>query len=161
MEEKDVWYLGERAEQLAIVYLSRRNDLVITRQTGPDYGLDFLVTLTKEGDYTGRIFGVEVKALRSRKQVRPVLRDSDEIKIEVRQIEILKDIPFPVCLFVFTMDNDEGFYKWIKKPVYRIDGTPQLAADETKIFRKLDNEAIDEIVVQVNNWYENRLKIPA
>jgi len=161
MEDKKAWYLGERAEQLAIVYLSRRNDLVITRQTGRDLGLDLMVTLTKDGQYTGRVFGVEVKALRSHKQVRQDSSDEDEFQIEVRQMGIPKEIPFPLCLFVFTMDNDEGFYKWIKSPIFELNKPSTLVIDETKTFRRLSDQALDDIIEQINNWYENRFKIPA
>jgi hypothetical protein len=120
-----------------------------------------MVSLTKDDKYTGRVFGVEVKALRSHKQVRQVSPNEDEFQIEVRQIGILKDIPFPLCLFVFTMDNDEGFYKWIKKPIYGTDKPSQLAVDETRTFKRLSNKALDDIIEEINSWYENRLKISA
>src|SRR5437868_3984345 len=56
----EAWYYGQRAESLALMYLTRRSDLVISRQE-MDYGLDFLVTICKDKIYSGRIFGVEVK----------------------------------------------------------------------------------------------------
>lgn len=161
MEEKKVWYLGERAEQLAIVYLSRRDDLMITRPTETEYGFDLIVSLTQAGNYTGRIFGVQVKAIRSHKQVRKASPAGQEFMIAHKPDRIPRDIPFPLCLFLFTMDDDAGFYKWIKKPGDGMDGTPPLALDDTATFRQLNNEALDQMIAEVNHWYEQRLKIPA
>ncbi|MCB9077452.1 MAG: DUF4365 domain-containing protein [Anaerolineaceae bacterium] len=61
MENTQAWYITERAEQLAFIYLSRRDDLVITKQND-DYGIDFLVSIVEAGKYTGRVFGVQIKA---------------------------------------------------------------------------------------------------
>ena len=161
MEEKKVWYLGERAEQLAIVYLSRRDDLTITRPTEADYGFDLTVSLMQSGNYTGRIFGVQVKAIRSHKQIRKASPTGKEFIIEHKPERIPRDIPFPLCLFVFTMDDDAGFYKWIKKPGASADGIPPLALDDTATFHQLSHEALDQLISEVNQWYEQRLKIPA
>lgn len=161
MEEKKAWYLAKRAKQLAIVYLSRRDDLIITEHEGPDFGVDLLVTLTKDGNYTGRVFGVEVKALRSHQQPRRISSDVDGVHLNIGKVAIPKDIPFPLCLFAFIMENDEGYYRWIKEPIYGVGGEPHLAINATNAFRKLDSKAINDIVAEVNNWYENKLKIPA
>jgi hypothetical protein len=159
--EENVWYLGERAEQLAIVYLSRRNDLVVLRNTGPYYGWDLLVSLTKGGEYTGRMFGVAVKALRSHQQVHGISTGSEEVRIAINKHSVPEDIPFPLCIFAFIMENDEGYYKWVKKPVYGPDNKSQLILNPTSIFKKLDATAIDNIVQEVNQWYENKVRIPA
>jgi len=158
MEEKKIWYLDERAERLAIVYLSRRDDLVITRQPGSDYGLDFLVGLVKDGEYTGRVFGVEVKAKKSHQQIQPVSRDADEIRLDVKNLSVHQDIPFPLCLFVFTMDDDEGYYRWIKQPACNGAGEAQLLFNDDNTFKRLNNEAIDDIVTATSDWYENKLQ---
>ncbi|PHM05937.1 hypothetical protein [Nostoc sp. 'Peltigera malacea cyanobiont' DB3992] len=42
------WYIVRRAESLAVVYLTRRDDLIISQPT-PNQGLDFLITITKDG----------------------------------------------------------------------------------------------------------------
>jgi hypothetical protein len=161
MEEKKAWYLDERAQQLAIVYLSRRSDLAITRRQNSDYGLDFLVSLVKNGEYTGRVFGVEVKARKSLQRIRQASRDTDEIRLDIDSLPAYQDFPFPLCLFVFTMENDEGYYRWIKKPVYDVERESRLLFNESNTFKKLTNKAIGDIVTEVDNWYESKLKLAA
>ena len=155
MGEKRIWYLGARAEQLAILYLSRRDDLIITRSEA-DYGIDFLVSICKDNKLIGRVFGVQIKAIMSLKPLCQGSFDSNEIKLNVGKTFVLKDIPFPLCLFVFAMDNDEGYYRWIKKPVLDSEEHPKLLFNEANLFKKLTKEALDNIVAQVNLWYEKR-----
>ena len=162
MSQENVWYLEKRAAQLAFVYLSRRNDLIVTEQSpSVDYGIDYLVSLAKDGEYTGRFFGVEVKARKSKSHIRRSASGEGEAHINIKEIYIPRDIPFPVCLFVFIMETDEGYFKWLKKPVYGEQSYPQLLLDNSKLFRKLENEVLDDIVADVNKWYDSRLKIPA
>jgi hypothetical protein len=59
--KKDAWYLGSRAESLALMYLTRRGDLKIERPS-QDYGLDFMVVIPKGQAYSGRILGIETRA---------------------------------------------------------------------------------------------------
>lgn len=162
MSQENVWYLGKRAEQLAFVYLSRRSDLIVTEQSqSVDNGIDYLVTLLKDGEYTGRMFGVEVKARKSKSHIRPVAPDDREAHINIKEVHIPRDIPFPVCLFVFVMETDEGYFKWLKKPICGEQSHPQLVLDKGTVFRKLENEVLDDIIADVNNWYDSLLKIPA
>lgn len=161
MQKTEAWYLGERAEQLAIVYLSRRDDLVITREwAGSDGVIDLVVNLLKTGANTGRVFGVEVKALRSNRQIHPV-SEPDVVRINLSRVPVPRDLPFPLCLFVFIMETDEGYYRWVKKPVYGLSRKPQLLLNDENTFRKLSTEAVNEIVLDVQGWYDCRVKIPA
>lgn len=161
MQKSEAWYLGERAEQLAIVYLSRRDDLVITKQkSGSDDGIDLLVNLLKTGTNTGRVFGVQVKALMSNRQIQPV-SPREAVRINLNKVRVPRDIPFPLCLFVFIMETDEGYYRWVKQPVYGLSKKPQLLLNDENTFRKLSTEAVNEIVLDVQGWYDCRVKIPA
>ncbi len=162
MSDENVWYLGKRAEQLAFVYLSRREDLAITAPSqSVDYGVDYLVSLMKDGEYTGRMFGVEVKALKSASQVRAVTPDGGEAQINIKEVFVPRDIPFPLCLFVFIMETDEGYFRWLKKPVYGEQSYPRLLLDEGKLFFRLESDTLDDIIAEVNNWYDSKMKIPA
>ena len=112
METTVPWYIGRRAESLAVVYLTRRDDLVIFQPT-PNQGLDFLITITKDGFFTGRLFGVEVKATDSTSRLS---KHNDILKLDkerLNRLEKLKYLPFPVCLFFFILENDGAYYKWI------------------------------------------------
>jgi Domain of unknown function (DUF4365) len=150
---KKAWYIGQRAESLALMYLTRRNDLIVSRQQ-ENYGLDFLITVSKDRSYSGRLFGVQVKATAST----PKSIQGDEIveiKLNITPIEYFTELPFPVCLFFFTLDNDHGYYKWILEPIIE-EKYPKLHWNLSNEFKQLTDEEIDKIISAVNRWYDNR-----
>jgi hypothetical protein len=69
----------------------------------------------------------------------------------------MEEIPLPLCLFAFTMENDEGFYQWVVEPIITKDG-PKLHLSTDAALSRLDNTALDRIVDQVNHWYDVLLK---
>lgn len=154
IKEKEAWYIRQRAESLAVMYLTRRNDLIVSRQQ-KDYGLDFLVTITQGGGYSGRLFGVEVKATAST----PKSSQQDNfitIPIAEAEINYLTEFPFPVCLFFFTLDNDYGYYKWLLEPVVEAQHNPKLNFNQSNQLKKLSDEAIDDMISSINLWYDSR-----
>jgi len=157
MRVTESWLIGQRAIQLAIVYFSRRNDLLITQPPEFDYGVDLLISVTQHGQPTGRLFGVQIKASRHL-QIKSVSLDKNEYKIKVATPEVLKDLPFPLCVVVFNMENDDGYYRWVLEPIVRPDNT-YLSVNTRDIFKKLTKEELDIIVEQVNQWYEKRSKL--
>lgn len=103
MQTEQPWYIGLRSEALAIVSLTRRDDLLVSQQQkDKDTGLDLLVKITKDGNYTGRIFGVQVKATVSSSEL---IQDDDIFKLknqEYNNLKVFRDLPFPVCLLFIT-----------------------------------------------------------
>jgi len=156
MATKEAWYIGQRAESLAMMYLTRRNDLVVSRQQ-EEQNLDFLVTLLKNGAHTGRLFGVQVKAIVSTPKSTQ-FDNSVEIKLALEQNRLLTELPFPVCLFFFTLGNNQGYYKWILEPV--IAGQPnfELLLNQKNELKELNDEEIGNIISAVNSWYDSRLE---
>ena len=155
MATKEAWYIGQRSEALAIMYLTRRDDLIVSMQKEEDRGLDFWVTLLKDGGYSGRLFGVEVKAAVSVPKL--VQRDDIiEIKLNLAPLQSLAELPFPLCLFFFTLENDQGCCKWILEPVIEDQKNPKLCFNKSNNFKKLTDEEIDNLVSAVNNWYDIR-----
>ena len=155
MENTQVWYIEQRAEQLAFVYLSRRDDLVITKQPD-DYGLDFLVSIVENGKYTGRVFGVQIKARLSLEPIQPGISLANGFKLNFHESELLEDIPFPLCLFVFAMENDVGYYRWLKEPKFDSKGKPELVLNSVREFKELTEVELNTIVSQVKLWYEHK-----
>ena len=154
MATKEAWYIGQRSEALAIMYLTRRDDLIVSRQK-EEHGLDFLVTLLKDGGYSGRLFGVQVKATVSTSKL--VQRDYIvEIKLDLKPVQSLAELPFPVCLFFFTLENDQGYYKWILEPVIESQHNSKLFFNKSNEFKKLNAEEISSIISVVNSWYDSR-----
>jgi hypothetical protein len=62
--------------------------------------------------------------------------------------------PFPVVLFFFTMENNEGWYTWVAEPVVSPGGAFELVQHSEASCRPLDTEAINEIVEAVDRWYD-------
>ncbi|MEC4815029.1 MAG: DUF4365 domain-containing protein [Scytonema sp. PMC 1069.18] len=154
MTTQQTWYITQRAESLAIMYLTRRDDLIVSKQQ-PNYGLDFLVTIKKADEYSGRLFGIEVKAISSTPKSS---QNGDIVMINysLNSIDSLRELPFPVCLLFFILDKDQGYYKWILQPVIEEKKNVKLNFDKNPTFKKLTDEEINSIISDVNDWYDNR-----
>jgi hypothetical protein len=156
MAVADKELIGLRAESLAVVYLTRRSDLIV-RTEPHDTGIDLLVSIKTNDHMSGRLFGVIVKGS-SAKQWHStenglIWRMISEVAtpLDYKKIE---DFPFPVCLFVFRLEDDTGYWFWLRRP--EVDGSQNrsLVVDRSHILQRLDNDAIDELVKTVNRWYE-------
>jgi hypothetical protein len=142
---------ARRAEDLAFVHLTRRDDLVVNRLDAANAGVDFLVTVTRGGTPTGRVFGVQVKAREA-----PV-RDLDDLGAnDPTEVRSVADAPFPLCLFVFTMRDDHGYVSWLKAPAPRARRAPALQFAAQADWSELDPGALDGIVGAVDRWYDAR-----
>ncbi len=143
------WYLTKRAEALAVVHLTRRDDLRVGRNVF-DHGPDLLVSVVRDGAMTGRQFGVSLKARVTGARPPRVERASLQ-----RERERYRDVPFPVCLFMFFMEDDAGFFRWIVEPTMH-GGEARLERGTRLSFEPLTTEALGRIVDDVNAWYDAR-----
>lgn len=138
-----LWYLDTRAEHLATIHLLRREDLVITKQPDAEnYGFDILVSICQDKKPTGRVFGIQLKAILSLKPQGKKI-STNEIELNIKTFKP-KYIPFPLYLFVFTMENDEGYYRRMNQP-------------DNNIFKMLTKEELNNIVEEVNLWYDKQI----
>lgn len=142
-------FIDERAEQLAIVYLSRSPELTIERLPS-DFGLDMLVTVCPDQSPSGRVFGVQVKARhglfdKSVQSLASSLLQTDD--------KIYKDLPFPVFTVVFTMDDDKGYSNGLSHPHPGSDRPSTTRNDE---WRSIDEYSVHQLISDVNNWYGSR-----
>jgi hypothetical protein len=143
-------FFAARAENLAFVHLTRRTDLVVNRVASPDGSVDFLVTVRRGGVPTGRMFGVQVNAREG-----SVARAADlEAFIEPVQTGSVADATIPFCVFVFTMSDDRGYFRWLKEPAVGARRKPVLRAEGGIGWSDLDRDALDRIVDAVDAWYE-------
>ncbi len=142
------YFIGERAEHLALIYLTRSQDVIVDRMKA-DYGLNMLITILQDKLPTGRIFGIKIKGRDK------AFKDIQEISLSLSQQEsnYLQDLPFPVCILFFTMDDDKGYYKWIKYPS---QSNKSLRYIEQDRWRFLDEYGIRQIVEEVNVWYDEK-----
>lgn len=153
----DKHIMEERAELLALIYLTRRDDLSATRHP-ISYSSDILVSLLESGRDRERTFGVEVEGVVSEKDVRTHSARWHQRTLQTGQgaYGIM-----PVCLFVFVMEGDQGYWRWIQEPAVH-EGRSDLIFNPNMALRRLDNteppkaEELTKIIAAVNAWYDSR-----
>lgn len=151
MHEQQPWYVAQRAEALALVYLTRRNDVVIRQEHERDDGLDFIVEIVDNARLTRRVFGIQLKG---RVSIAAEETVTNTFAIQLTDRARLERIPLPVCQFLFSVKDSVGFYKWLSEPVIDEDGEPKLRLNGAGTFKKLDTAALAAIVAEVNHWYD-------
>jgi hypothetical protein len=159
----DSWAIAERAAQLAIVLLTRRDDLTVTH-AATDARVDFLINVGNPGKQTGRVFAVELKASALPQSVGAPEADSSELRLrpawtsKLAQVSASHaDLPFPLCLFFFTMTDDRGYYAWLRRPAVDPNtGGPILHTNKPTVLKLLTDHALDELIASVNEWYDKR-----
>src|SRR4051812_22100120 len=101
-------FIAERVRALAVVYLTRRDDLIVTEETA-DIGIDLWVTLNLEDKDGHRKFGVELRGVRT---AVTAAHANNVLYPSMQNMLRYGPFPFPVVLFFFTMDDNEGWYTW-------------------------------------------------
>jgi Domain of unknown function (DUF4365) len=113
MTDNTAWYVTERAEQLAIMLLTRMANLRISREVR-EQGLDLVVTI-ESGNLAERSFGIEVKAT---KKMRSLVNSNGMVKKEVavRLSQRARAHSFPVGVLIVDVVSDIARFGWILKP---------------------------------------------
>ena len=150
LKEDNDWFVPERTRTLALVALTRREDLDVNNGSELDH-LDLLVDLTKKKKLSHKRFGVVLHG----NMERTSLRDAN-IDLQPTLRSFLKQrLPsFPVCLFYFTMRDNQAYYTWILEPLLQETGEPRLRKREVADCKMLDHDSLDAIVTQVSKWYD-------
>ena len=147
-------FIDERAEHLAVMHLTRRQDLGVERMAA-DYSLDMLVAILQDKRSTGRVFGVQVKG-RDR-----ALKTMQELSLSVSEKEIntAQESPFPVYVFLFTMSNDQGYYRCFRYPQTDSDKASGLVQQDQ--WHILNEDSLEQIINDVNAWYDAKKQLAA
>ena len=139
--QKDRDFNEWRAEKLGYVYFSRLNDLIIKEKDSTDPFFDYLIDISDDQKQTGRLFGVEVKAVNG-------------TPVNIKSVaEQYKNIAFPFILVTFDNQTDHGYFKWIKEP--KQDGRLLFDSSIEKM-NLLNNDSLQSIVNDVKNWYAHQ-----
>lgn len=148
-ERKREILIEKRAHALALMLLTRGADLLI-EEVQDDIGLDVIVRFHSEGKEGLREFGIQVKGL-----VSAETKDHADkaLRASIQQTQRYGPSLRPVCLFLFAMENDGGWYTWIAEPIEE-DGKPLLRSCAEPDCRQLDKRALKEIIERVNVWYD-------
>ena len=150
--KKDVdYFIDKRAEDLAVVHVTRHPDIRIER-CADDVGLDMIVTIVRDESPNGRMFGLNVsgrdRSIATLKEIELAFPLSDEDRSN--------DFPFPLCEFLFTMEDDRGYYRWINSPTHQ-----RVRSASEQMWNVLDNAQLEEIFVSVNLGYDARSRLVA
>ena len=141
--------IGERARALATIILTRRNDLTVV-ETKKDTGLDLHIYIDREDKPMRLMFGLLLRAVPSSvtiEHANKVLRPT------IGQFQGMKKFTYPVCLFFFTMREDQAFFSWLAEPVIS-KGAPKLIHHEQADCVELTDELLDQVVDQIVAWYD-------
>jgi len=142
--------IEKRARALTMMLLTRREDLRI-EEVNEDIGLDYIVRFHSDGKEGLREFGIVLKgvwAAVTKEQADKVLRPFP------RQMKQYGPFLRPVCLFLFTMENDKAWYTWVAEPIDADDGETLLRSCDEPVCQQLDNKALGEIIERVDLWYD-------
>ncbi len=144
------WFIAERGKALATVLLTRREDLLV-KETKEENGLDYTVHIKTPDNLGDQPFGVYVEA-----SMTPVTLDgaNKQLKPVMEKVQSIGRFAFPVCVFYFTVKDDEGYYAWAYEPVVPAEGGLKLLLPAEAHCRKLNNESLAEIVSAVKKWYD-------
>jgi hypothetical protein len=149
-EHKREAFIEKRARALALLLLTRREDLLI-EEVKEDIGLDYLVRFPTKGKGGLRELGVAVRgawAAVTKAQADKALRLS--MRVMKRHGSFVR----PVCLFFFTMEDDGAWYIWVAEPVVSEDGKALLRSCDEPDCRQLDKRAFKEILARVDSWHD-------
>jgi hypothetical protein len=143
-------FLAERTRALALVHLTRRDDLIV-RGPDVDLGLDYLIHVVGSKKGVPRRFGVVLRGAWPAASSESIGR-----RLRSTMQALLKRGPFsfPVCLFYFTMADNQGYYAWVAEPLVTGEGRPKLQSHGTATCDTLNRDALDTISDRVNAWYD-------
>lgn len=143
--------IERRAEQLAYLFLTENGSLSVSRPQSEEDGLDFLVQIPGRSSGSAPQFGVQVKGKKASPflngHAAPPFLEAPGMKPNGRHARS----SLPLCLFLFFVDSDASYFRWLQEPVLEKYGG--LRSNETREFRPLTQETLDEIVATVRDWY--------
>lgn len=163
------WYTTVRAETLATIYLTRHDDLDVIPESrfsrNARFDLRVMVIDTDAPDDTA--FAVETKGVHH-----AVVPKRNRFRIRY-ETNLIHPSDLPICVFLFDVDTEEGYYLWLFEPVLSGDHVrlrPHPAFANLRApsngrfivlaeFARLDDAAIDEIVRRVKEWYRAKWRL--
>lgn len=143
------WYVEMRAEAHAVLRLTARSGVQVTRRPSAD-GVDFLLTLAADGEVSGRHLGVVVKPRVSEGEVPRLTPRSVR-----RERSQFADAVFPVCMVSFSPAGECGYFRWIIEPSVE-NGAAALAYAARTHFEPLTDAVLDRLFHDVSAWYDAR-----
>src|SRR5262245_4339303 len=106
-------FIADQVRTLATVILTRRGDLTVV-ETKRDTGLDLHVSIDREEKSMRLTFGVLLRGVTS-----PVTAAQANKILEptLGQFRGMRKFTYPVCLFFFSLREEQAFFSWLAEPV--------------------------------------------
>jgi hypothetical protein len=142
-------YIGGQVRSRANVILTRRDDLRVV-ETREQTGLDMHVYVDREDKPMRLVFGVLLRGVPSPttlEQANKVLGPT------MGFFQGLRKFTYPVCLFFFTVREEQAFFSWLAEPVVNGDG-PKLVHHATAHCVELTDALLAEVVNRIVAWYD-------
>lgn len=148
-DESKELFLADRVRAMATVVLTRRDDLVIT-DTKQSTGLDYHVFIDREDNPMRLTFAVLLRGVPS-----PVTPEhaNKVLGPTLGQFRAMRKFTYPVCLFFFTMREEQAFFAWLAEPVLT-DAGPKLVHHDRANCTELTDDLLGQVVGQVVTWYD-------
>jgi hypothetical protein len=142
-------FIADQVRALATIILTRRGDLTIV-ETKKDTGLDFHVYIDREDKPMRLMFGVLLRGVPA-----PVAPEhaNKVLAPTMGQFQGMRKFTYPVCLFLFTLREEQAFFSWLAEPVLN-DGVPKLFHHNKANVVPLTNECLDQAVQQIVVWHD-------
>jgi hypothetical protein len=142
-------FIGEQVRALAVVILTRRGDLTIV-DSKQDTGLDLHVYLNREDKPMRLTLGILLRGV-----VAPVTAETANKMLgpTLGQFQGLRKFTYPVCLFFFTLRQQQAFFSWLAEPVIA-NGAPKLVHRDWIDCVELTDSFLERALEQVVAWYD-------
>jgi hypothetical protein len=142
--------IEKRARALTMMLLTRREDLLVD-EVKDDIGLDYIIRFHSKGKAGLREFAVQVTGA----WPAATKDDADQsLRPALQQLNRYGPFLRPVCLFLFTMENDGAWYTRFAEPIHAEGGKPLLQSRDRPDCRPLDMKSLKEIIEQVDVWHD-------
>jgi len=142
-------YIGGQVRSRANVILTRRDDLRVV-ETKEQIGLDMHVYVDREDKPMRLVFGVLLRGVPAPTTAEQANR---ALGPTMGFFQGLRKFTYPVCLFFFSMRDEQAFFSWLAEPVLA-DGAPKLVHHEKANCVELTDEKLDQVVEQIVAWYD-------
>ena len=142
-------FIGEWVQVAARVILTRREDLSIVDAKHAT-GLDLHVQIEREQNPMRLVFGVIIRAIPSPVNAE---RANQILKPTMGTFQGLRKFTYPICLFFFTMREEQVFFSWLAEPTV-VNGMPKLIHHDRADCVPFTNELLDRSIERVIAWYD-------
>jgi hypothetical protein len=141
-------FLSQQVRTLATIILTRRGDLTIM-ETKKDTGLDFHVYIDREDKPMRLVFGILLRGVMS-----AVAERADKVlEPAMGQFRGMRKFTYPVCLFFFTVRDEQAFFSWLAEAV--VNGSaPKLVHHDKASCVPLTDELLGRVIEQIVAWYD-------